>query len=233
MVVAIGHRGCARERPGPPREDGGAMPDSVTHLPPLVLNVEDEDLARAAVSGVLRQAGFEVAEAATGAEALRQAARKPDLVLLDVHLPGGLSGLDVCRRLKADPATARLPVLLVSGLAVETQHRVSGLEGGADGYLTKPISPEETVAHIRALLRARRAEAERDRLLERQRPPIERLPLAYLPLDADSRIPDGTPAAEGVFGFRRPEVLGQDALALLVPPEDRPEVEEVVRRLRS
>jgi PAS domain S-box-containing protein len=196
------------------------------------LNVEDEDVARSAVSRFLRQAGFDVLEAATGREALRLAAARPDLVLLDVHLADDLSGLEVCRRLKADPATARLPVLLVSGTSVEPEQRARGLDDGADGYLTKPIDPGETVAHIRALLRVRRAEAERDHALERLRLHIERLPLAYLTLDADLRITDWNPAAQQLFGFRRDEVVGADAVELLVPPEARAQVEETFRRVR-
>jgi PAS domain S-box-containing protein len=196
------------------------------------LNVEDEDLARSAVSRFLRQAGFDVEEAATGQEALRLAAAVPDVVLLDVQLAGGLSGLDVCRRLKADPATARVPVLLVSGVAIEPEQRARGLDEGADGYLTKPIDPAETIAHIRAVLRVRRAEAERDKALERLRQHIERLPLAYIAFDEHLRITDWNPAAQKLFGFRRDEILGRDGVELLVPPEARPFVDEVVRRLR-
>src|SRR5258708_3611435 len=100
----------------------------------VILNVEDNETTRTLFSRILRQSGFDVQEAATGAEALRVVAAKPDLVLLDVNLAGGLNGLEVCQRMKADPATARIPVLLVSGEAIETEHRVRGLDGGADGY---------------------------------------------------------------------------------------------------
>src|SRR5690348_5575162 len=109
---------------------------------PVILNVEDNPAGRSALTHVLQAAGFRVWEAATAAEALRLAQGKPDLVLLDV----GLDGLEVCRRLKADPATAATPVLLVSGVAVRPEDRVSGLEGGADAYLTKPLEPAEVVA---------------------------------------------------------------------------------------
>ena len=199
---------------------------------PIILNVEDNESTRTAFTHMLSQVGFDVLEAATGEDALRLASKKPDLVLLDVHLAGSMSGLEVCRRLKANPNTARVPVLLISGVPIETEQRVDGLEGGADGYLTKPIDPELTVAHINALLRSRRAETERDHLLERQRLHIERLPLAYLTFDSDFHIMDWNPAAEGIFGFRREEVLGQDPVALLVPQESRRQVDEIVRRIR-
>jgi two-component system cell cycle sensor histidine kinase/response regulator CckA len=203
------------------------------NTPPRILNVEDDGVTRSAVTRFLRQAGFGVEEAATGEEALRLAAGLPDLVLLDVHLRGGISGLEVCHRLKADPATARTAVLLVSGLAVETQARVRGLEGGADGYLTKPIDPEETVAQIRALLRARRAEAERDELLERLRSQFERMPIGCMVTGADLRLADWNPAAEKLFGFNKREALGRHPFDLLVPPKVSAHVEAAIRRVLS
>jgi len=100
---------------------------------------------------------------------LRQAARRPSLVLLDVQLPDA-DGLDLCRRIKADPATASVPVLIVSGVATAPADRARGVDGGADGYLVKPVDPDELLAHVRALLRARRAEEavlRRDGMLRR------------------------------------------------------------------
>jgi DNA-binding response OmpR family regulator len=125
--------------------------------PFTVLHVDDDDLSRGLTSLCLRQAGFLVREAATGADALRLAAEKPDLILLDVGLPD-LSGFEVCRRLKADPATAPIPVLHFSGVARTSAERTQGLQGGADGYLTKPVEMPELIAQVRALLRARQAE---------------------------------------------------------------------------
>src|SRR5262249_16839174 len=84
--------------------------------------------------------------------------------------------------------------------------------------------------HIRALLRVRQAEAERDKALERMRRHIERLPLAYLAFDTDLRITDWNPAAEQLFGFRRAEILGPDPLELLAPPPARPHVDQGGRR---
>jgi two-component system cell cycle sensor histidine kinase/response regulator CckA len=138
-----------------------AVPD----VPATVLNVDDDPAGRAALSALLRHAGLEVREASSGEEALRLASEHPDLILLDVRLPDR-DGRDVCRRLKADPATAPIPVLMLSGLAVRSEDRVSGLDTGAEGYLVKPVEPEELLAHIRALLRTRQAE-ERLRQSER------------------------------------------------------------------
>ena len=97
-------------------------------------------------------------EAATGEQALGFVATEtPDLVLLDVNLPD-LNGFEVCRRIKADPATARIPVVHVSASSVRDADKVQGLEGGADSYLTEPVEAEVLVATINAALRTRRAE---------------------------------------------------------------------------
>jgi len=122
-----------------------------------VLVVDDDPVGRQAFAFLLRDAGFEVQEASTGEEALRMAGDwKPHLVVLDVVLPD-VDGYVVCRRLKADPATASMMVLLVSGLGSHVEDRVVGLEGGADGYLAKPVDPTELVAQVRALFRLREA----------------------------------------------------------------------------
>jgi two-component system cell cycle sensor histidine kinase/response regulator CckA len=202
-----------------------------------ILNVDDNDANRFAVSHVLAASGYEVREAATGREALRLAAESPDLILLDVNLPD-VNGLDVCRQVKA---LGTIPVLLISGLSIDIKARVRGLDEGADGYLTKPIEPAELLAHVRALLRLKHAEeswrkmaAERDELLGRLRLHIERMPLAYVLLDANCRVIDWNPTAERLFGFRKEEILGLGPpYENFVPPSARPQTEEILRRIRA
>ena len=124
----------------------------------LILNVDDNDGARYAKSRVLRLAGFEVLEAVDGASALAQASSGlPDLVLLDVKLPD-ISGLEVCRRIKADPATSSILILQTSASATATEDKVRALDGGADNFLVAPIEAAELVANVRALLRLRYVE---------------------------------------------------------------------------
>jgi PAS domain S-box-containing protein len=139
------------------------------HNRTLVLNVDDDDTGRYAVTRMLELNNFLVKEAANGAEALRMAAsEQPDVILLDVNLPD-IDGFDVCRRLKATPATARIPVLHITASLVQGAEMARGLEAGAESYLTEPVEPEVLVATINSVLRARRAEeAAREMAMEWQ-----------------------------------------------------------------
>ena len=119
----------------------------------LILICEDEpDLVRA-IEFTLKREGFSTRTAATGSAALRLAAEEPipDLVLLDLMLPD-ISGTEVCRRLKADEATASVPVIMVTAKGEEID-RVVGFEVGADDYVVKPFSTRELVLRVRAILR--------------------------------------------------------------------------------
>jgi signal transduction histidine kinase len=124
---------------------------------PSILYVDDDATNRHAFTGVLQQAGFQTREAANGEEALRLAQEKPDLIVLDINLPD-IDGFEVCRRIKSHPATAAIPVLHMSAVFVRSEDKTQALEGGADGYLTKPVEPREVVATVRSLLRVRQAE---------------------------------------------------------------------------
>ena len=124
-----------------------------------VLVVEDEADIRELLRYSLTQEGYAVEEAADGAEALDRITRRaPDLVLLDLMLPR-MSGLELCRRLRADSATANIPVIVVTAKGAEVD-RILGLEMGADDYVVKPFSPREVVARVKALLRRAHAATE-------------------------------------------------------------------------
>jgi len=117
-----------------------------------ILIVEDEPDIRKLVHYNLAQERFMVLEAEDGEKALKTIQReKPHLIILDLMLPG-LSGLELCRNLRERPETARLPILMLTAKASEAD-RVVGLELGADDYLTKPFSPRELVARVKAILR--------------------------------------------------------------------------------
>ncbi|MCU0268028.1 MAG: response regulator transcription factor [Acidimicrobiales bacterium] len=116
----------------------------------VVVVVEDDPNIADLVDLYLRQAGYRVYQAADGEAALRTVRdRRPSLVVLDIGLPGGMDGLEVCRRVRAD---SDLPVILLTARDSELD-RVLGLELGADDYVTKPFSPRELVARVKAVLR--------------------------------------------------------------------------------
>ena len=124
-----------------------------------ILVVDDTPQNVKLLVDLLRAKGYAVASAADGASALEQlAAAPPDLVLLDVLMPG-LSGYEVCAKLRADPRTALLPVILVTALDPQ-QERVKGIEAGADDFLSKPINQQELFARVTSLLRIKRLQDE-------------------------------------------------------------------------
>ena len=128
------------------------------NLPTRILVVDDNALLRQVTTKMLVDAGFQVSQAETGAAGLRLArAERPDLVLLDVGLPD-VDGLEVCRRLKEDTETASIFVALISSTHINTLRQAGGLGIGADGYIARPISNQELIARIEALLRLKRVE---------------------------------------------------------------------------
>lgn len=123
-----------------------------------ILHIDDNETNRYVVTRILQNAGFRVIEAATGTEGLESVSeQQPDLVILDVKLPD-LGGFEVCRQIKSNPETTFIPVLHLSASFIQSQHKVEGLESGADAYLAQPVEPIELVATVRSLLRIRRAE---------------------------------------------------------------------------
>jgi len=123
-----------------------------------ILIVDDEEAIRDLIAFNLAKEGYQVALAGSGEEALRQVrAERPGLVVLDLMLPD-IDGLEVCRRLKRDAATQDLPVLMLTAKGEEADI-VTGLELGADDYVTKPFSPRVLLARIRAVLRRKSAES--------------------------------------------------------------------------
>jgi DNA-binding response OmpR family regulator len=117
-----------------------------------VLVVEDEADVAEMIRYNLGKEGYDVRLAANGTEALRQAREaKPDVILLDIMVPH-LNGWEICRRLKQDRESAAIPVIMVTG-RVEEGDKVLGFEMGADDYVTKPFSPRELLARVRAVTR--------------------------------------------------------------------------------
>jgi putative two-component system response regulator len=121
-------------------------------MPAKVLIVDDESSARGALEMLLRREGFDVHDASDGPSALAECASfRPDLILLDVLMPG-LDGFEVCHRIKATPETRLTPVVLITGLSA-TEDRIRGINAGADDFLSKPIDFNELLARTRSLIK--------------------------------------------------------------------------------
>jgi two-component system, OmpR family, alkaline phosphatase synthesis response regulator PhoP len=124
---------------------------AVKHLGKVLVVEDERDVAELMRFNLTRE-GYEVVVARTGADALKHARdSRPDIILLDIMVPQ-LNGWEVCRRLKQDAATGSIPVIMVTG-RVEEGDKVLGFEMGADDYVTKPFSPRELLARVRAVVR--------------------------------------------------------------------------------
>ena len=157
-----------------------------------ILIVDDEAPIREMIAVALEMAGYECLEAGNSQEALAIIVdRKPDLLLLDWMLPGS-TGIELARRLKRDELTADIPIIMLTAKG-EEDNKIQGLEVGADDYITKPFSPRELVARLKAVLR-RAGPADSESLLE----------ISGLQLDPVShRVTiDGQPAEMGPTEYR-------------------------------
>ncbi len=175
----------------------------------VVLNVDDTRDSLRIKTVTLQRAGFEVVESATGAEALQLADKhRPDVVLLDVNLPD-ISGFEVCRRLKSNPATASTLVVQISACFTQGSDRTRGLEGGADGYLTSPVEPPLLVATIKSLLRVKEAEGIRNPLSQYWQATFDAVGDGIALLDEEGRVLKCNAACESLVNKTSREIEGQ------------------------
>jgi len=187
-----------------------------------ILNVDDNEANRYAVTRMLKRAGFAMLEADCGEEALRQVAARPDLVILDVNLPD-IDGFEVCRRIKADPATASIPVLHLTASYVQSEDKTRGLDQGADGYLIRPVEAPELVATIRALLRVRAAEKHARRAALQWQATFDAIGDGVCLLDRHGVVLRSNRAAGSILGLGAEPAVGRplrDLVALPAPGED-------------
>ncbi|MBI4062792.1 MAG: response regulator transcription factor [Elusimicrobia bacterium] len=119
---------------------------------PKILIVDDAEDFRLVLSYILGQAGYEVAQAVDGAEALEMIAKEPpELAIVDWNMPK-MNGLELCQAVRQNPAVSRLPIIMLTVRRQDTDH-AEGIHHGADLYLSKPIEPDQILAHVKSLLR--------------------------------------------------------------------------------
>ena len=201
----------------------------------LILNVDDNDGARYAKNRILQGAGFEVVEATNGTDALEIVKRlNPALVLLDVKLPD-INGIEVCRRIKANPESAMVLVLQTSAALTGRADKIRGLEGGADNYLAAPIEADELIANVNALLRMHQTQVQLRDSEERFRQITDNIDDVFWMF----AVPEGeleyvSPAYSDVWGGSL-DALRQRPGSWLdaVHPEDRERIAQRWRQLRQ
>ncbi len=181
---------------------------------PRILIADDREENRYILARILRDQGYECLEVGSGAETLEAARSTPDLIILDVQLPD-LSGYEVCRKLKSDPATSSISVLQISASFVAPDDRVRALEAGADGYLTHPIDRMVLAATVRALLRLKRAETESRDAADQWQTTFNSLAEAVAVVDGDGCIARWNLAFRELCGTNCQLESGMDARLVL------------------
>ncbi|MDH3591309.1 MAG: response regulator [Planctomycetota bacterium] len=194
-----------------------------------ILVVDDSEDSRYALG--LQLGDHEVSEAGSGAEALAMATENPpDCILLDVEMPG-MSGFDTCRALRDEPATAAVPVILVTGHRRDTDSLVAGIAAGADEYITKPVAREELQARVRAMLRVgdlqrrlREANAELEGEVRRRTADLKRIyetvPVGLYTLDPQGVITAVNRHLKTMLAYDKDELVGRSVGVLFADGYD-------------
>jgi len=206
---------AAASLPGPIRQLGTNMTNPV----PLILSIDDDRLLQLAEIRLLKQAGYRTCQANDGLTGLQMAReQKPDLTLLDVNLPD-MSGVEVCRLIKADPALAGCFVVMLSGEFIDAQSRVNGLESGADGYIPRPVTQTELLARVRGILRIHQAEAALRESEARHKSMIANISDVIAIMASDGTLKYQSPNLKKWFGWEAEDRVGASAWET-VHPED-------------
>ncbi len=181
---------------------------------PTLLLVDDDPLILESTRRSLAGAGYSLLTAVDGQSGLRLAREhKPALLLLDINLPD-ISGMEVCRQIKADPALRDVFVVLVSGQVTDGDNQAAGLDMGADGYIVRPITNRELLARIHALLRIRASEASYLALFEEASDGI-------FIATPDGQYVDVNPRGCALLGYPREEILALNMQDLVAPQDQK------------
>ena len=208
-----------------------AVPPTTTTTVRRLLVVDDNDASRYATVRVLRAAGFDTIEAATGSGALALASGGIDLLVLDVNLPD-IDGFEVCRELRMRRETANLPICYLSATFTDSEDVARGMSTGADSYLVHPADPVVLVATVRALLFVRDAHAEKRRADARFRALFDLATNGIAMLDRELRFTDVNAALCTLLSCEREALVGQP-LASIVGEEHPAELQELDEALRQ
>jgi diguanylate cyclase (GGDEF)-like protein/PAS domain S-box-containing protein len=181
---------------------------------PAILIVDDAPDNLGALRTMMLRQGYQTFVAATGDRALDIAQRvKPDLILLDIVMPG-IDGLETCRRLKAHPATSRIPVIFMSARG-ETEDIVAGFDTGAADYIPKPLRLEEVCARVRAHLRLRSSSDTQTEQADRLRMIVNSMDQGLLIVERCGRVQYANPACDRYLGYAPDELVGRSLNELL------------------
>ncbi len=180
-------------------------PRAIDRAAHALLVVNDDPVGRYTTVRLLNAAGFPTIEAATGAEALAAVDQRPSAVVLDIHLPD-IDGFELCRRLRAQATTFRLPVIHLTAAYLTDEDKVRGLDAGADAYLTHPVEPAVLVSTIQALVRTRTAEEAMRRSEAKFRAVYAQAPGGICLLrGGDGALLDANPAMLSLLGLHADE----------------------------
>ncbi len=187
-----------------------------------ILIVDDQIHALRGVSRIMRGAGYVALEASNETECLKLAVeRKPALILLDINLPD-IDGREVCKRIKSDPETSDIYVILFSSAHIESDSQAEGLEHGADSYIARPIPNRELLARVKAMLRLKDAERRLRDSEERFRMMFERHNAVMLLIEpVTGRIVDANKAAERFYGYTASQLLSMSVQDINALPPDK------------
>ncbi|MFC5462171.1 diguanylate cyclase [Massilia niabensis] len=182
-----------------------------------VLIVDDAPAHLGALRSMMLEQGYQTFVANTGERALEIARRAlPDLILLDIVLPG-MDGMEVCRRLKADPVTSNIPVIFMSA-RTGTDDIVAGFDIGAADYIAKPLRLAEVCARVRVQLQFRRTALSQQQQNERLRLIVNSMDEGLMMIEASGRIQYANPACNRYLGYAQGELAGRSIRDLLAPP---------------